>query len=86
MLPLTFSNIADYDRLKPDDRISLLGLSEFAPEWPVSMVVDSQDGKWETILNHTFNQEQIAYFRAGSALNLMALKRGGGEDLATSRV
>lgn len=85
MLPLTFSNIADYERLKPDDRISLLGLSELAPERSVKMVVNGQEGKWETVLNHTFNEEQIAYFQAGSALNLMALKRGGGHDCVASR-
>lgn len=84
MLPLTFSNIADYDRLKPDDRISLLELSQLAPERPVKMVVNGKDGKWETILDHTFNQEQIAYFRAGSALNLMALKKDDGQDHGAS--
>lgn len=75
MLPLTFSNLADYDRLRPDDRISLVGLSQLAPDRQVTMLVDGKYGKWETALNHTFNEEQIAYFRAGSALNLMALKR-----------
>lgn len=84
MLPLTFSNIAEYDRLRPDDRISLLGLSQLAPGRPVTMVVNGKDGKWETTLDNTFNEEQVAYFRAGSALNLMALKRGNGEDNVVS--
>lgn len=74
MLPLTFSNVADYDRLKPDDRVSLIGLSLLAPGQQLKMVVNAKDGKWETALNHTFNEEQMTYFRAGSALNLMALK------------
>lgn len=84
MLPLAFSNIADYARLKPDDRISLLGLSQLAPGRPVKMLVNAKDGKWETILDHSFNEEQIAYFRAGSALNLMALKEDDGQDRAAS--
>lgn len=84
MLPLTFSNIADYDRLKPDDRISLTGLGQLAPDRSVTMVVNGKDGKWETALGHTFNEEQIAYFRAGSALNLMALKTGDGEGRVSS--
>lgn len=86
MLPLTFSNIADYDRLKPDDRVSLTGLGQLASGRPVTMVVNGKDGRWETALGHTFNEEQISYFRAGSALNLMALKTGDGEGRVSRRM
>lgn len=73
MLPLTFADPADYDRIDPTDRISLLGLTELKPGRPLAMVVEREDGrKWRTTLKQTFNEEQLAYFRAGSALNLMA--------------
>ncbi|KAI3399730.1 hypothetical protein diail_5797 [Diaporthe ilicicola] len=84
MLPLTFSNTADYDRLKPDDRVSLVGLGQLSPGQPVTMIVNGSDGSWEAALNHTFNEEQVAYFRAGSALNLMALKAGHDQEHAKS--
>ncbi|KAI5478084.1 aconitase [Pseudohyphozyma bogoriensis] len=72
MLALTFSNKADYDRLTGADAISLVGLAELAPGKPVKMVVTPKSGpSWESILNHTFNNEQIEFFKAGSALNLM---------------
>lgn len=82
MLPLTFRDVTHYDRLRPDDRVSLVGLRQLAPGRQVTMLVNAKDGKWETALNHTFNEEQIAYFRAGSALNLMALK--GRREAASS--
>ncbi|KAK2597498.1 hypothetical protein N8I77_012280 [Diaporthe amygdali] len=84
MLPLTFSNSSDYDRLEPDDRVSLVGLGQLAPKRPITMVVNGKNGKWETALEHTFNEEQIDYFRAGSALNLMALKASGCKERAAS--
>ncbi|WAQ96629.1 ACON-like protein [Mya arenaria] len=73
MLPLTFANPADYDKIQPSDRISLLGLNDLAPGKPLTCEIKHADGKKETIqLNHTFNEGQITWFRAGSALNRMA--------------
>ncbi|KAK0663266.1 Aconitate hydratase [Lasiodiplodia hormozganensis] len=79
MLPLTFKSDADYDKIQAEDRISLVGLDAFQPGQPVTMRVKRKDGSsWETQLEHTFNQEQIMYFKAGSALNLMAQTAGSG--------
>ncbi|XP_028395483.1 aconitate hydratase, mitochondrial-like [Dendronephthya gigantea] len=73
MLPLTFSDPKDYDKIKPTDRISLLGLKDFAPGKPITCEVLHKDGSKEQFpLNHTFNETQIEWFKAGSALNNMA--------------
>ncbi|PRT54774.1 Aconitate hydratase, mitochondrial [Wickerhamiella sorbophila] len=73
LLPLNFVNPADYDKINPEDRIDLVGLNELAPGKNVKMVVHPKDGAaWETELSHTYNSEQIAWFKAGSALNRMA--------------
>ncbi|KAI2658510.1 Aconitate hydratase, mitochondrial [Labeo rohita] len=72
LLPLTFSNPADYDKIRPDDKISIVGLKSFAPGKPLQAVIKHSDGSSETIeLNHTFNETQIEWFQAGSALNRM---------------
>ena len=72
MLPLTFANPSDYDKIREDDRITLK-VSEFAPEKPVKMRLKHKDGTSEEILlNHSFNEAQIKWFKAGSALNLIA--------------
>lgn len=72
MLPLTFSNPSDYDKIRPDDKISLIGLKDFAPNKPIKCVIKHSDGKQEEIyLDHTFNEGQIEWFKAGSALNRM---------------
>lgn len=72
MLPLTFADKADYDKIRPDDKISILGLKEFAPARPVTASLHHADGSSENIvLNHTFNEQQISWFHAGSALNRM---------------
>jgi aconitate hydratase len=74
MLPLTFANPADYDKILEDDIVSIKGLKEFAPGKPFSLVVKHADGKTEELqLNHTFNERQFEWFKAGSALNLIAL-------------
>lgn len=70
MLALTFANEADYDRIGAQDRISILGLAGLAPGQPLKMSVNG--GEWEADLNHTFTPEEIEYFKAGSALNMMA--------------
>nr|CAD7255731.1 unnamed protein product [Timema shepardi] len=72
MLPLTFNNPADYDKIQPSDRISLLGLKNLAPGKPVQAEIKHADGSVEKIvLNHTLNEQQIEWFKAGSALNRM---------------
>jgi aconitate hydratase len=72
LLPLTFSNPADYDKIDPSDRVSLLNLKDFKPGKPLTMrVKKANGGSWETTLNHTFNESQIDWFKAGSALNKM---------------
>ncbi|KAF2011987.1 aconitate hydratase [Aaosphaeria arxii CBS 175.79] len=74
MLPLTFSDPSVYDRIAASDRIDLLGLAELASGKPITMAVKPSNGTaWRTELLHTLNEEQIGYFKAGSALNLMAL-------------
>ncbi|CAH1794200.1 unnamed protein product [Owenia fusiformis] len=73
MLPLTFADPSDYDRVQPTDKISLVGLADIAPGKPLQCVLKHSDGSSENItLNHTFNEQQITWFKAGSALNRMA--------------
>jgi len=72
MLPLTFEDPADYDRIQPDDKISILGLNDIAPGVPLTCRVKHSDGSTEQFnLCHTFNAGQIGWFKAGSALNKM---------------
>ncbi|XP_072312656.1 aconitate hydratase, mitochondrial [Eucyclogobius newberryi] len=72
VLPLTFSDPSDYDKIHPDDTISIKGLTTFAPGKPLTAVVKHSDGSVDTFeLNHTFNETQIEWFVAGSALNRM---------------
>jgi len=72
MLPLTFSDKADYDKIQPDDTMTLNDLVNFAPGRPVVATLHHSDGSNEDItLNHTFNEQQITWFKAGSALNRM---------------
>jgi len=72
LLPLTFSNPADYAKIDSDDRISLLNLNDFKPGKPLTLRVKKANGNtWDTTLNHTFNESQIDWFKAGSALNKM---------------
>ena len=71
LLALTFADPDDYDRIREDDRVSLVGLQELAAGEPVTCIVHHSDGTEETLsLNHSFGESQIAWFRAGSALNL----------------
>nr|XP_022910347.1 aconitate hydratase, mitochondrial-like [Onthophagus taurus] len=72
MLPLTFADPKDYDKIQPTDKISLLGLANLKPGAPVKAEIKHQNGKNETImLNHSMNEQQIEWFKAGSALNRM---------------
>ena len=74
MLPLNFKNVADYDRINPEDTVDILGLTELAPGKNLILRVHPQDGgePWECELTHTYNAEQIEWFKYGSALNKMA--------------
>jgi len=73
MLPLTFANPSDYDKIQPTDRISLVDMKSLAPGKQVRCKITHKDKKVDEIwLNHTMNQQQIEWFKAGSALNRMA--------------
>jgi aconitate hydratase len=70
VLPLTFQNPADYDKVQADDRVSILGLKDLAPGKPVVCRLKHSDGTQdEFLLNHSLNAEQIGWFKAGGALN-----------------
>jgi aconitate hydratase len=72
LLALTFRTSPDYDRIREDDRLSLLGLADMAPGKPVECRVQHADGTIETLwLAHSFSASQLAWFRAGSALNVV---------------
>lgn len=72
MLPLTFANSEDYERLAEDDRIAIRGLGELAPSQTVNVEVTTAAGDtWSFETNHTFSAEQIEWFKAGSALNII---------------
>jgi aconitate hydratase len=73
MLPLTFSDPADYDKIGPSDKIDL-ACTELAPGKPFTMTVHPADGSkaFDIKLAHTFNEGQIEWFKNGSALNTMA--------------
>ncbi|MEE4270118.1 MAG: aconitate hydratase [Thermoanaerobaculales bacterium] len=75
VLPLTFADPADYEKVKVDDRISITGLAELEPGRPVTAVIHHADGSAESItLNHSLNDEQVEWFKAGSALNVLRSK------------
>ncbi len=71
LLALTFQSPGDYDRIREDDRLSLVGLRDMAPSKPVECIVKHADGTSETLrLSHSFSASQLEWFRKGSALNL----------------
>jgi len=73
MLALTFANEADYDKIQEDDTINFLDLTEFAPNRSLTLEFIHKDGSKDMIMaNHTYNASQIEWFKAGSALNLIA--------------
>jgi aconitate hydratase len=72
MLALTFSNKADYDKIKEDDLIDVMGLTSFAPGVPLHVVLNHADGSTEKFqVNHSYNEQQIEWFKAGGALNII---------------
>ena len=78
MLALTFANKADYDLIEEDDQLDILGLTSFAPGQPLQVRLRHADGDTDLItVNHTYNEGQIGWFRAGSALNLIKEETSG---------
>lgn len=72
MLALTFANKEDYDKIQEDDTIDIIGLTSFAPNTPLTLVLHHLDGSVENITtNHTYNEQQIEWFKAGAALNII---------------
>ncbi len=72
MLALTFANKEDYDKILEDDVIDIIGLKNFTPGEPLTMIVHHADGTaHDILLNHTYNAQQIDWFRAGGALNVI---------------
>ena len=72
ILALTFSNPNDYEKILEDDKISLVDLTNLAPGKQVKCILSHSDGQNEEImLNHSYNQSQIEWFKAGSALNVL---------------
>ncbi len=77
MLGLTFANEADYDKVQEDDTINFLDLVDFAPGKPLMIEFVHADGSKDIIeTNHTYNEAQIGWFKAGSALNLIKTQAG----------
>ncbi len=76
MLALTFANEADYNKIQEDDTINFLDLTEFAPAKQLTLEFVHADGSKDIIMaNHTYNDSQIEWFKAGSALNLIAARK-----------
>lgn len=72
MLALTFADKADYDKIQEDDTIDIIGLTEFAPNKALSLVLHHADGTSDTIIvNHSYNAQQIEWFKEGAALNII---------------
>jgi aconitate hydratase len=72
MLALTFENKSDYDKIREDDRISIVGIQNFKPGKPLTVVLSHADKTQDSFLvNHTFNDLQIRWYQAGSALNYL---------------
>ncbi|QYN50030.1 aconitate hydratase [Apibacter sp. ESL0404] len=77
MLALTFGNPEDYDKIQEDDLFNFLDLDQFAPGKPITIELVHSDGTRENIIaNHTYNNGQIEWFKAGSALNLIKKNEG----------
>jgi aconitate hydratase len=76
VLPLTFANPADYERVRETDRLSVIGLTELAPGRPLTLLLHHADGSEERLaLGHSLNREQIEWWKAGSALNVLRAQK-----------
>ncbi|MBS1758062.1 MAG: aconitate hydratase [Bacteroidetes bacterium] len=72
MLALTFANKEDYDKIQEDDTIDIIGLTEFTPNKPLQIQLHHKNGSTDLItVNHTYNEQQIEWFKAGGALNII---------------
>ncbi|WP_447641657.1 MULTISPECIES: aconitate hydratase [Chitinophagaceae] len=72
MLALTFADKADYDKVQEDDTIDIDGLTTFTPDVPLTIVLHHKDGSSDSFkVNHTYNEQQIEWFKAGGALNII---------------
>ena len=75
MLALTFDNKEDYDKIQEDDAVDITGLTDFAPGRSLHVVLNHKDGSSDSIIvNHTYNEQQIEWFKAGGALNIIRQK------------
>ena len=78
MLALTFNDKSDYDKIQEDDVINIEGLTSFAPEKSLTIVLQHKDGSEDKIVvNHTYNAQQIEWFKAGGALNIIRKQVAG---------
>ncbi len=86
MLALTFANKDDYNKFQEDDSIDFADLTAFAPDRPLTLVLTHKDGSKDTIkVNHTYNANQILWFKAGSALNQMGANDKGARKPARKK-
>jgi aconitate hydratase len=77
MLALTFNDKNDYEKFQENDVIDIIGLNQFAPGKPLTMVLQHADGTTEkVVVNHTYNEQQIEWFKAGGALNIIRKQVG----------
>ncbi|MBC7757596.1 MAG: aconitate hydratase [Phormidesmis sp. FL-bin-119] len=77
MLALTFADTNDYERIMEDDTIDITGLNDFSPGKPLNIVLHHADGNSESFsVNHTYNSQQIEWFKAGGALNIIRMNQG----------
>jgi aconitate hydratase len=77
MLGLTFASKEDYDKIQEDDSIDIVGLTSFAPGKPLTVILNHKDGSVDNIMvNHTYNEQQIEWFKAGGALNVIRKQFG----------
>jgi aconitate hydratase len=78
MLALTFNDKSDYDKIQEDDSVDVLGLTSFTPGTALTLVFHHADGTNDTVIaNHTYNQQQIDWFKAGAALNIIRKQVAG---------
>jgi len=78
MLGLTFANPSDYDLIQEDDVFETIDLKQFSTGKPLTLKVTHKDGSTDEIVcNHTYNEPQIEWFKAGSALNLIKAQNNG---------
>ena len=82
MLALTFADKDDYDKMQEDDTIDILGLKEFAPGVSLTVLLHHANDETDSIeVNHTYNEQQIEWFKAGAALNIIRKKFNAGEEV-----